>query len=336
MSAYQACVMPGGASFAVAAGETVLDAALRQGVAFDYGCRHGNCSSCKYYLQEGDVDHGEASIYSLSEAEREEGYALLCCAQPASNLVIEGRVSADSRAAAMLPPRECPAEVAGITQLTSALWRLQLALAEPLPFYPGQFVELTPPWAAVRRSYSIASSPATPLQLEFIIKQVPEGAFSGRLPALRLGERFGVRGPFGSSYLRAGTEPVLLCATGSGISPILSILAAAVERDDRRSYSFYYGARRDADLPCQPELAELEAALGTRLSYLPTLTQGGTGWAGRRGRVTQALQRDLADARPYDAYLCGAPAMCDAVGLLLEAKGIRGDHLYYDKFHAAV
>ncbi|MBI2803262.1 MAG: 2Fe-2S iron-sulfur cluster binding domain-containing protein [Gammaproteobacteria bacterium] len=336
ISTYRARIDPDGTSFEVSANESVLDAALRQGVALNYGCRHGNCSSCKYFLQEGDVDHGGASIYSLSEAQREEGYALLCCARPASDLVIEGQGGSDARAAPMLLPRDVVAEVESIAQLTSALWRLVLTLSEPLPFYPGQFVELTPPWAALRRSYSIASSPSRPFALEFIIKRVPEGAFSSQLPVLAIGERFAVRGPFGTSYLRAGAEPVLLCATGSGLSPILSILAAAAERNDQRPFIFHYGARTNEDLPCQHELAELQELMGSRLSYVPSLTRGSADWNGQRGRVTHALQRALGDARPFDAYLCGAPAMCDAVGTLLEAKGIRADHLFYDKFHPAV
>ena len=81
---------PSGQQFDVAAGETVLNAALRQGVALQYGCRQGNCSSCKYFLSEGEVDFGRASPYSLSEREREEGWALLCCATPLEDLEIGG------------------------------------------------------------------------------------------------------------------------------------------------------------------------------------------------------------------------------------------------------
>jgi ferredoxin len=36
---------PGGQTFDVDADESILDAALRQGVELQYGCRHGNCST---------------------------------------------------------------------------------------------------------------------------------------------------------------------------------------------------------------------------------------------------------------------------------------------------
>ena len=48
------------------------------------------------------------------------------------------------------------------------------------------------------------------------------------------------------------------------------------------------------------------------------------------GRVTQALQRDLIDASPFDAYLCGNPEMCEAVATLLLAKGIPENRIFRD------
>lgn len=336
MASYSIELSPGSERFAAQGDETVLDAALRAGVALEYGCRHGNCSSCKYLLTEGEVDHGDASIYSLSEDERDEGYALLCCARPMTDLVIEARQTVDARARPMLLPRELDAELVSIDKLTANLWRFSLALSSPLTFYAGQFVELTPPWANARRSYSIASSPACAERLDFIVKEVVGGAFSGGLATARAGDRFRLSGPFGNSYLREGRGPVLLCATGSGIAPIAAILDEAIARQDPREFRFYYGARRATDLPDLPLLARCHEALGERFKFLPTLSAADQAWSGSSGRVTQLMQRDVADAPQCDAYLCGAPAMCEAVGTLLEAKGIREGHLFFDKFHAAL
>lgn len=336
MTSHSIELAPGGESFAARDDETVLDAALRAGVALEYGCRHGNCSSCKYLVRDGEVDHGGASIYSLSEDERDEGYALLCCARPLSDLVVEARQTADARARPLLLPRELGAKLASIEKLTASLWRFSLALSAPLDFYAGQFVELTPPWANARRSYSIASSPTRADTLDFIVKEVVGGAFSGGLAGARVGDRFKLSGPFGNSYLRDGQGPVLLCATGSGIAPIAAVLDDAIARQDPREFRFYYGARRASDLPALPLLARCDEALGDRFKYLPTLSAAAEGWCGHSGRVTQLMQRDVGDAEQCDAYLCGAPAMCDAVGTLLEAKGIREGHLFYDKFHAAL
>lgn len=336
MTSYHVELAPGGQSFEACGDQTVLDAALAAGVALEYGCRHGNCSRCKYLLSDGEVDYGGASVYSLPEDERDAGYALMCCARPLTNLVVEARHHADARARPMLLPRELAAELVAIEKITANLWHFSLALSSALSFYAGQFVELTPPWTNARRAYSIASGPARPDRLDFIVKQVHGGAFSGGLGGARLGDRFKLSGPFGASYLRDGAAPVLLCATGSGIAPIVAMLEDAIARQDERHFRFYYGARRREDLPRLEVLTRVAAALGDRFRFLPTLSAAHGDWPQGKGRVTQLIQRDVHDAQNSDAYLCGSPAMCDAVGTLLEAKGIREGHLFYDKFHAAV
>ena len=97
MSEFSVTITPHGWTFDVKDGEMVLDAALRQGVSLRYGCRHGNCSTCKYEVTDGDVDVGIASPYSLPESERADGMALLCCAQPLTDIVVHDEAEVDDR-----------------------------------------------------------------------------------------------------------------------------------------------------------------------------------------------------------------------------------------------
>ncbi len=331
---------PGGQTFAVRAGETVLDGALREGIDLQYGCRHGNCSTCKYFIEDGEIDLGHASAYSLPESQREEGWALLCCARPNSDLLIRDNRTHDSRALPMLRPTEQTGLVSMVKPITPELWELQVELPRPLRFYAGQFVELGLESAhgIVRRNYSIASSPSASKQLRFVIKEIAGGAFSGQLDRLTVGSPIEVRGPFGSSYLRSGDRPVLLCAIGSGIAPVLSILRHAAETGDPRQFRLFYGVRRPGDLPYRVELGEdLPVALNGRLQFEPTFDglQGEDTGHISTGTVTQAIQKGVENASGVDAYLCGAPPMCDTVGRLLAAKGIPADQLYFDRFFSA-
>lgn len=328
---------PGGEVFKVADGETILDAALRQGINLQYGCRHGNCSTCKYLVEDGEVDLGRASAYSLPDSERDDGYALLCCAKPLSDLLIRDNRRPDARAKPFLRPAEQTGRVSACTQLTDELWEMQVAVSAPLNFYAGQFAELGlgDGEGRIWRSYSMASAPAQASTLSFLLKRIPGGAFSGRLDTLTVGASVTVRGPFGSSYLRAGERPVLMCAIGSGLSPVLSMLRDAAERGDTRAYTVFYGAKRPGDLPYREEFATLGARLNLR--YVPTLDglQADDAWTGAVGTVTQAIQREIDNAQPFDAYLCGAPPMCDTVGRLLLAKGLPEHQLFFDRFFAA-
>lgn len=336
MVSHSVTVTPHGWEFEVKDGETILDAALRQGVAFKYGCRHGNCSTCKYQIEDGDVDFGAASPYSLPERERTDGYALLCCATALSDIEIVDDSEVDDRQEAILSIHEMIATIDSATQLSADLWELVLDLPDPLTFHAGQFVELEVPGLEGHwRSYSIASPPADATRLSFVIKRITGGAFSDRLAAMDVGSPLRLRGPYGTSYLRRGERPVALVATGSGIAPILSILQNAALENDPRSFTLYYGARTRADLVKVELLERLTDDMALRLVTALSQPTPACDWTGDVGRITRSIQADLRDASDYDAYLCGKPEMCDTIGLLLEAKGVRASRIFYDKFFAA-
>jgi NAD(P)H-flavin reductase/ferredoxin len=333
---YSARVQPGGQEFTVKPDEFILDAALRSGVPLRYGCRHGNCSSCKYLVTEGDVDFGIASPYALSNAERDEGWVLLCCATALDDLEIQDDRVHDTRQLPVLVPAEFAGEVLGVDRLTPTLRRLRMRPDRPIFGYPGQFLEIAAPGDPDQwRSYSMASAPGS-ADLEFVIKVTEGGRFSGELDTLAPGVTLRLRGPFGTAYLRPGDRPVLLVATGSGIAPILAILEHAAQERDPRSFMFCYGARTAADLPCEARLRELGGLLD--LVYRPVLSSPtpACGWAGEPARVTTEVRRAVGDGSPYDAYVCGNPDMCDAVTALLEAKGTPEGSIFTDRFFPAV
>ena len=82
---HQITVQPSGRQFSAEANETILDAALRQGLTLPYGCKDGACGACKGKVIAGTVDHGKAQAHSLTDAEREAGLALYCCARAKSS-----------------------------------------------------------------------------------------------------------------------------------------------------------------------------------------------------------------------------------------------------------
>jgi NAD(P)H-flavin reductase/ferredoxin len=338
MSTCRVRLEPSGLSFDAAPDEALLNAALRQGIPLRYGCRHGNCSSCKYLVTEGEVDFGKASPYSLSEREREDGWALLCCARALSDLVIRVDEEAGDRLRPVIPPAEFAATVSANQQVTRSLHRLRLRLDRPFDFYPGQFLEVeVPGHPGEWRSYSMASSPSRGEEVDLVILRIPGGMFSSRLGDLEPGSPLQARGPYGASYLRDGKEPILLVAGGSGIAPMMSILEFAAERSDPRPITFFYGARTAADLPLQREIAALQRR-PIDLRYRPALSEptAECRWEGPIGMIAQVIQRELADASPFDAYICGPPPMCDSVSVILAAKGLSEGHAFLDRFFSAV
>jgi ferredoxin-NADP reductase/ferredoxin len=325
-------LIPGEQEFVVEAGQVVLEAALKRGVSLRYGCRRGRCSSCKYRVLKGDTDRGAASPYCLSEMEREEGWALLCCATPLSDLVIVDQFAGGGREKQVLVPQEFKAVVTIASKLSRSLWQLRLSLERGIEFYPGQFIELQVPNSPGQwRAYSIANSPLCDRAIELIVKEIQGGAFSGSLSSLSPGKECTLRGPYGSSYLRDGDSPVLLVGTGSGIAPLLSILRHAEDVQDPREFLLVYGAKSIAEVPFADQFDHLKRQL-RQFDYVLALSADSTRPQSNR-RVTTLLQHLIDDASCYDAYLCGRPDMCDSVALLLEAKGLNDERMFVDRFY---
>ena len=108
MKQFQVKNTSSGVTFTVNEGESVLNAALRQGVMLPYSCKNGTCGSCKGMLESGDVHYPFHPPLALSREEIGEGYALLCQAEPTEDLVIRAR---EIEAVRDITVRKMPARV---------------------------------------------------------------------------------------------------------------------------------------------------------------------------------------------------------------------------------
>ncbi|MEV6983492.1 2Fe-2S iron-sulfur cluster binding domain-containing protein [Sphaerisporangium sp. NPDC051017] len=305
--------------------ETILDAAFRQGVMLMHGCKEGQCSSCKSFLLDGDLQMDRYSTFALADYESEEGYVLLCKAHAYSDLQIELINYDEEMIHAGVPPRLVDTEVAEITPLTHDITALRLVPAEEVPFTPGQYVDVRIPGADEWRSFSMANVGRD--HLDFIIKCYPGGRFSGLLrEGLHPGDTLQVKGPYGTFTLREkSARDIVFVGGGAGMAPILSLLTQMREQGIRRGARYYYGARTARDLFHLDLMAGFESDLpGFR--FVPVLSEEGG------GLVTEALDRAEDDLSEVDAYLCGPPPMIDAAIPLLESKGVPRERIYFDKF----
>ena len=85
---YVICLLPGGREVVCYEEDTLLEALERDGNPIPFGCRKGQCGSCKALVTEGEVEIDEsASPFALSEAERDDGWVRLCCSIPLTDKV---------------------------------------------------------------------------------------------------------------------------------------------------------------------------------------------------------------------------------------------------------
>jgi propane monooxygenase reductase component len=317
---------PVGIEIEVDEDETVLHAAFRQGIMLMHGCKEGQCSACKSFLLDGEVDLDRYSTFALPDFEEQEGWTLLCRAHPYSDLEVELINYDEEVIRSGLPIKTVTTTVDAVQPLTSDIWLLRLTPDEPLDYKPGQYVDIAIPGGG-HRSFSMAGTRRD--ELEFMIKAYPGGRFSGLLSGgeIQPGDRLDVTGPYGVFTLRANSpRRLLFIGGGAGMAPILSLLRALRENGAERDAVYYYGARTEADLFHLDELATLPG------EFVAALSDDSNGWHGETGLITDVVDRLETDIAEVDAYVCGPPPMVEAAIALLEARGVPEAHIYYDKF----
>jgi CDP-4-dehydro-6-deoxyglucose reductase len=326
-------LMPAAKSFQVQEGETVLAAALRQGIHLPYGCRTGSCGTCRAHVLEGASHYPEGVPLALTALEMHTGEALLCRAVPQSDLKVE---ASEISAMAALRVKAMPCRVAKLEKLAHDVMGLYLRLpaVERMQFLPGQYIDILLP-GNHRRSFSLANPPHDDQFLELHVRNVPGGRFSQEVfQHLHEGALLRIQGPLGTFFLREdSTRPIIMMAGGTGYAPIQAILRYIFEHGHQREIVFYWGARAARDLYADTKL-KAWGLEHPRFRYVPVLSEPmpEDHWRGRTGFVHDAVLADFADLSGHDIYLSGPPPMVNAARTAFPLHGADPLHIYSDSF----
>lgn len=329
----QVKVLPSGHTFGVEPHETVLEAALRQGVGLPYGCRDGACGACKGKVVEGEVSQDGFQEKALTEAERAQGLALFCCSRPQGDITIEAREVAG---AGDIQIKTLPCRVEKIEKIHDvAVLKLKLPVSERLQFKAGQYIDILMK-DGKKRSFSIANAPHDDAFLELHIRHQPGGSFSDYVfSQMKEREIMRFKGPLGSFFLREDSDkPILFVASGTGFAPVKGIIEHAIHSGIQREIVFYWGARTKADL-YMAELAGAWQAQNPNITFIPVLSDALStdDWVGRTGFVHQAVLEDFENLSGYQVYACGAPLMVEAAhGSFTRERGLPEDEFFSDAF----
>ena len=320
--------------------ENILDAAFRQGIHLMHGCREGRCSACKSFVLDGDVQMAGHSTFACNDAEVEEGYVLLCRTNAYSDCTIELLNFDEDELLGGVPIQDVRTRIAALVPMTRDIVSLQLEVVEPatFAFKPGQYADVHIPGTDEHRSFSMATTQATPGRVEFLIKKYPGGKFAALLDSgLAAGDEITLTGPYGSFTLKDGhVLPVVCVGGGAGMAPILSLLRHMSENAITRPVRFYYGARTAADLFYLDEIAEIGEGLAD-FTFVACLSESFDGEVPDSVRIEPGNVTDVVSAHEptiakTEVYLCGPPPMVDAALALLDSQAVPTDQIFYDKF----
>lgn len=314
--------------------EDLVTAALRQGYILFTECREGVCATCKGLLADGEYDELLAhSVHALSPEEEEEGYILACRLRPRSDLLVEydypfervERFAAGARRGQIVALDRLSETVARVVVRT-------LSAQPPLGYEPGQHVRLTLAATGVSRDFSMAGVCSESRELEFLVRILADGAFSGHIARrAQVGDLLTVEGPYGGFVLRPSPLTPVFVAGGTGLAPIMAMLRSlAVERPGQPALLFF-GNTGSQDVFFDEELERLIAALpGLRVHR--SLVHPAPGWRGDVGVVTDAMAAQLVDPAAHTFYLCGPPPMIQAARALLAGWGVDRRRVFAESF----
>lgn len=208
------------------------------------------------------------------------------------------------------------------TPLSSRVERMRFRASVPFRWAAGQYLlVVSGQGQELFLPYSLASAydASSPSQFDLAVTLHAGAAAMDTLP---LAAELVVEGPLGEFTWQAPPNPAaLLVGVGTGIAPLRALIEEELARDSDVRLSLLAGHRSSDDILFAEDFARF-ATLHPRFRFVPTLSAGGPGWAGLRGRVQAQLASVLSREGPLDAYVCGRLDMVRDVVSLLESHGV--------------
>lgn len=304
--------------------ETIIDAALRNGIYLEYSCRSGRCSSCKYRVLEGETQT-DTTESSLTDQEKKANYVLTCVRKPLSDLKLGAE---DLRGYGLVSAKTIPAKIKHINKLASDIIEVTFRVppTQKVDFLEGQYLNVI--WRGVKRSYSIASNKDNQ-ELQLIIKNYEGGVMSAYwFQQARENDLLRLEIPLGTFFLRNhdDVENIVFLATGTGIAPIKAMLSSLNNQKRLKQFKrvlVLWGMRYSEDIFWTPDSEDVE--------FLPVLSR-----ENESKKYVQHVLGELAiDFRRTAVYSCGNDQMIQEAKSIALHHGVHEHNFFSDAFVAS-
>ncbi|KAB2849802.1 MAG: 2Fe-2S iron-sulfur cluster binding domain-containing protein [Hyphomicrobiaceae bacterium] len=216
-------------------------------------------------------------------------------------------------------------------------------LAEDFRFKPGQHVALRLRVDGIeqQRNYSICSAPSAEGTLKIGVKRVAGGRFSQFVSSqLKAGDRVDVMLPTGRFFITpdpSAAKSYLAIATGSGITPVLSIIAAILEGEPQSRVVLLFGNRETKSIMFRSVLEDLKDRFIDRLVVLHALSREHLYSPVLSGRIdaqkiSAVLKSAFPGRLPDMAFLCGPTPVLKLARAALESAGMPRERVKHEIF----
>ena len=316
--------------------ELLLDAAVRQGITLPLDCREGVCATCQGRCDSGQYEQDYIDEDALTEQDLLDRKILACQTRLKSNATFYfDHESSFCQTGEALKLQTTVIDIVWVSDETVILKLDASQHASQIQFLAGQYARIYIPESGEYRAYSFAHAPQADNQLQFLIRYLPDGLM-GQFLKLRcqIGQMLELDVPFGSFYLRESdaNRPRYFIAGGTGLSAFLAMLDQMPATE--QTIHLYYAVRHEAHL-CEQERIAAYSAKFLNFVYHPVISQPSQTWQGLQGYVQDHLEPEQLNTDGFDMYVCGPPALVEALKQHLAQHQIQNCNFYSEKFIAA-
>jgi len=227
------------------------------------------------------------------------------------------------------------ATIKRIDNLTDAekLFEIELDDKKPLGHKPGQFVEVSI-FGIGEAPFGLASPPSDSFSFEIAVRKV--GNVTSKLQEMSVGDKIGIRGPFGNGFDIKAMEGknLLLTSGGIGMYPMRSLINYVLDKKNRKKFKqiiILYGAKRPKEILFLNEVEEWKKCDDTTCKLTVDRCEQGECWTGDIGLITTLfpkIRADKLDSKNTISVVIGPPIMYKFVIKCLQTLGIPDENIF--------
>lgn len=228
---------------------------------------------------------------------------------------------------------EFEACVEDIVVRASSVKSFRFARPVGFDYKAGQFmfVTLEVGKQMMRKPFTISSSPTEEEFIEFT-KKFTGHPFSNGLDVLKVGDLVKLDAPHGDFTFEGEFSKIGLLSGGIGITPLRSMCKFCADRHLSTKVTLIYGNRTEAGIAFREEFEAMQRH-GRDFKVVFTLNEAGAGWSGLVGKIdVDMVKREIPDYLETVFYICGPPAMVEAMDALLGILGVSEENVKKENF----
>ncbi len=227
-----------------------------------------------------------------------------------------------------MTPQNLKLEVEKLEWLSKKVLFVEFLLIDPqeVSFIPGQHISLIVA-PGITRPYCMNSDSRIKNKLSIAVSVAHKGIGSNFLKNLKTGDEVEALGPLGRLKLKEEHKPhIIFIATGTGVSPMISMLTELRHQNCQSEMLLYFGVRNSTELFYIDKLEEFKQTL-PNFDYKIVYSRPEEDWQGLTGYVNDVMDFENLDSQNTQFYIVGHKDMVTTIKQKLNLNGVSEENI---------